>query len=162
MSTSSHTHVPQACLRGEVRSDLPPGFKLGLLCSCCSLGILCGCKFSIIIIVYSWLCGAALIVKHGLQRTGLSGCGTQAQLLQGMWDPPHWGRSACPLRSQLGSLPLSHPGRLCVQIPYQMILLPEHLLPACDLSFHPFSMFFTELLLLLLSHFSRVRLYATP
>ena len=79
-----------------------------------------------------------------------------------MWDPPDWGLNPRPLHWQVGSLPLSYQGSLCMQIPYQTILLPEHLLPACDLSFHPFSMFFTELLLLLLSHFSRVRLCATP
>ena len=32
-----------------------------------------------------------LVAEHGLQTRGLSSCGSRAQLLRGMWDPPRPG-----------------------------------------------------------------------
>ena len=34
---------------------------------------------------------ASLIAEHRLQRLRLSSCGSRAQLLRGMWDPPRPG-----------------------------------------------------------------------
>ena len=34
---------------------------------------------------------ASLVVEHRLQTRKLSNCGSQAQLLHGMWDPPRPG-----------------------------------------------------------------------
>ena len=34
---------------------------------------------------------ASLVVKHRLQTHRLSSCGSRAQLLRGMWDPPRPG-----------------------------------------------------------------------
>ena len=34
---------------------------------------------------------ASLVVEHGLQTRRLSSCGSRAQLLRGMWDPPRPG-----------------------------------------------------------------------
>ena len=40
---------------------------------------------------------ASLVVEHRLQTRRLSNCGSQAQLLHGMWDPPRPGlEPACP------------------------------------------------------------------
>ena len=35
---------------------------------------------------------ASLVVDHRLQTHRLSNCGSRAQLLRGMWDPPRPGR----------------------------------------------------------------------
>ena len=35
---------------------------------------------------------ASLVVGHGLQTRRLSSCGSRAQLLRGIWDPPRPGR----------------------------------------------------------------------
>ena len=34
---------------------------------------------------------ASLVAEHGLQMCRLSSCGSRAQLLRGMWDPPRPG-----------------------------------------------------------------------
>ena len=34
---------------------------------------------------------ASLVAEHRLQTCGLSSCGSRAQLLRGMWDPPRPG-----------------------------------------------------------------------
>ena len=44
---------------------------------------------------------ASLVVEHGLQTHRLSSCGSRAQLLHGMWDPPRPGLE--PLSPALAS-----------------------------------------------------------
>ena len=44
---------------------------------------------------------ASLVVEHGLQTHRLSSCGSRAQLLHGMWDPPRPGLE--PLSPTLAS-----------------------------------------------------------
>ena len=40
---------------------------------------------------------ASLVVEHKLQTRRLSNCGSRAQLLSGMWDPPRPGlEPVCP------------------------------------------------------------------
>ena len=61
---------------------------LGLCCcawafsSCDEWGLLFIAMHGLLIAV------ASLVAEHGLQARGLSSCGTQAQLLYGMWDLP--------------------------------------------------------------------------
>ena len=39
---------------------------------------------------------ASLVAEHRLQTCGLSSCGSRAQLLRGMWDPPRLGLEPVP------------------------------------------------------------------
>ena len=38
-----------------------------------------------------------LLQSTGSRCVGLSSCGTQAQLLHGMWDPPDWSSNPCTM-----------------------------------------------------------------
>ena len=52
----------------------------------------CGKRGSLFIAVRGPLTiAASLVVEHGLQIRRLSSCGSRAQLLCGMWDPPRPG-----------------------------------------------------------------------
>ena len=52
----------------------------------------CGKRGPLFIAVHGPLTVAAsLVVEHRLQTCRLSSCGSQAQLLRGMWDPPRPG-----------------------------------------------------------------------
>ena len=52
----------------------------------------CGKRGPLLIAVCGPLTVAAsLVVEHRLQTRRLSNCGSQAQLLRGMWDPPRPG-----------------------------------------------------------------------
>ena len=51
---------------------------------------------------------ASLVVEHRLQTCRLSNCGSQAQLLCGMWDPPRPG---------LEPVSLALAGRLSTTVP---------------------------------------------
>ena len=53
---------------------------------------------------------ASPVAEHQLQTRRLSSCGSQAQLLRGMWDPPDQGSNPCPLHWQADSQPLRHQG----------------------------------------------------
>ena len=53
---------------------------------------------------------ASLVAEHRLQTRRLSSCGSRAQLLHGMWDPPRPGPNPCPLHWQADSQPLRHQG----------------------------------------------------
>ena len=45
----------------------------------------------------SFTIAASLVAEHRLQTRRLSSCGSRAQLLRGMWDPPRPGlESVCP------------------------------------------------------------------
>ena len=127
MSSSSHAHLPYACLLSGVCSDLPPGFKLGLLSPGCSSGVLCGCKFFIIIIIPGCV--------GPLSRCEAWAPGRRAWWLwcTGSGAPRHVGSprpglAPCPLRWQVGSSALSHQGGPRVRISHQTMLLSEHLL----------------------------------
>ena len=51
---------------------------------------------------------ASLVAEHRLQTRRLSNCGSQAQLLRGMWDPPRPGLE--PMSPALaGRLPTTAP-----------------------------------------------------
>ena len=53
---------------------------------------------------------ASLVAEHRLQTRRLSSCGSRAQPLRGMWDPPRpdQGPNPCPLHWQADSQPLRH------------------------------------------------------
>ena len=51
----------------------------------------CGKRGPLFIAVHGPLTVAASLVEHRLQTRRLSGCGSRAQLLRGMWDPPRPG-----------------------------------------------------------------------
>ena len=53
---------------------------------------------------------ASLAAEHKLQTRSLSSCGSRAQLLCGVWDPPDQGSNPCPLHWQAESQPLRHQG----------------------------------------------------
>ena len=53
---------------------------------------------------------ASLVGEHRLQTRRLSNCGSRAQLLHGMWDPPRQGSNPCLLHWQADSQPLRHQG----------------------------------------------------
>ena len=53
---------------------------------------------------------ASLVAEHRLQTRRLSNCGSRAQLLRGMWDPPRPGLEPCTLHWQADSQPLHHQG----------------------------------------------------
>ena len=53
---------------------------------------------------------ASLVAEHRLQTRRLSSCGSRAQLLRGMWDPPRPGLEPVPLHWQADSQPLCHQG----------------------------------------------------
>ena len=53
---------------------------------------------------------ASLVAEHRLQTRRLSNCGSRAQLLCGMWDPPRPGSNLRPLHWQADSQPLRHQG----------------------------------------------------
>ena len=57
---------------------------------------------------------ASLVAEHRLQTRKLSNCGSQAQLLRGMWDPPRPGLE--PVSPALaGRLPTTAPpGKPCI------------------------------------------------
>ena len=139
MSISSHTHLPYAYLLGEVCSDLPPSFKLGLLSSCCSLGIPCGCKPLFNSIIYPWLCGAALVWSPGCRVQGsvaaaprLWSPGSVAEGT-GLAAPRHVGsqtsgRTQVPCVGRWALYPWAAREALACKF-HQTTLLSEHLLP---------------------------------
>ena len=51
---------------------------------------------------------ASLVAEHRLQTLRLSSCGSRAQLLRGMWDPPRPGLEPVPPASA-GRLPTTAP-----------------------------------------------------
>ena len=52
----------------------------------------CGKRGPLLITVHGPLTiAASLVVEHRLQTRRLSSCGSRAQLLRGMWDPPRQG-----------------------------------------------------------------------
>ena len=53
---------------------------------------------------------ASLVAEHSLQTRRLSNCGSQAQLLRGMWDPPRPGLEPMFPAWQADSQPLRHQG----------------------------------------------------
>ena len=53
---------------------------------------------------------ASLVVEHRLQTRRLSNCGSRAQPLRGIWDPPRSGPEPVPLHWQADSQPLRHQG----------------------------------------------------
>ena len=53
---------------------------------------------------------ASLVAEHRLQTRRLSNCGSRAQPLRGMWDPPRPGSNPCPPHWQADSQPLHHQG----------------------------------------------------
>ena len=53
---------------------------------------------------------ASPVAEHSLQMRRLSNCGSRAQPLRGMWDPPRPGLNPCPLHWQADSQPLCHQG----------------------------------------------------
>ena len=58
---------------------------------------------------------ASLVAEHRLQTRRLSSCGTRAQLLRGMWDPPRPGLKPVspPLAGRLSTTaPLGKPSFL--------------------------------------------------
>ena len=74
----------------------------------------CGKRGPFFITVHGPLAVAAsLVAEHGLQTCRLSSCGSQDQLLRGMWDlprpglepvSPHWQADSQPLRLQGGPI----------------------------------------------------------
>ena len=55
---------------------------------------------------------ASPVAEHRLQMRRLSTCGSRAQLLRSMWDPPRPGPEPVPLHWQADSQPLCHQGSL--------------------------------------------------
>ena len=53
---------------------------------------------------------ASPVAEHRLRTHRLSGHGSRAQPLRGMWDPPGPGMNPCPLDRQADSQPLHHQG----------------------------------------------------
>ena len=53
---------------------------------------------------------ASPVAEHRLQTRRLSSCGSRAQLLRGMWDPPRPGLEPVSLHWQADSQPLRHQG----------------------------------------------------
>ena len=53
---------------------------------------------------------ASLDAEHRLQMHRLSNCGSWAQLLRGMWDPPRPGLEPTSPHRQADSQPLRHQG----------------------------------------------------
>ena len=68
------------------------------LCFCVRAFSSCGERGPLFIAVRGPLTVAAsLVVEHGLQTRRLSNCGSRAQPLRGMWDPPRPGlEPVCP------------------------------------------------------------------
>ena len=61
------------------------------LCFCARAFSSCGKWGPLFIAVHGPLTVAASLVEHRLQTRRLSSCGSRAQLLRGMWDPPRPG-----------------------------------------------------------------------
>ena len=53
---------------------------------------------------------ASLVVEHRLQTRRPSNCGSRAQSLRGMWDPPRPGPEPVSPALQADSQPLRHQG----------------------------------------------------
>ena len=58
------------------------------------------------------------VVEHRLQTRRLSNCGSRAQPLRGIWDPPRPGPEPVPLHWQADSQPLRHQGSPCISYFY--------------------------------------------
>ena len=54
---------------------------------------------------------ASLVAEHRLQTCRLSSCGSRAQLLRGMWDPPRPGLEPVSLALAGGFLTIVPPGK---------------------------------------------------
>ena len=54
---------------------------------------------------------ASLVVEHRLQTCRLSNCGSRAQLLRGMWDPPRPGLEPVSPALAGGFLTTAPPGK---------------------------------------------------
>ena len=73
---------------------------------------------------------ASLVAEHRLQTRRLSNCGSRAQLLRGMWDPPrgHVGSSQTRARTRvpcIGRLTLNHCATREAQcLPFDDLSLP--------------------------------------
>ena len=81
------------------------------LCFCARAFSSCGKRGPLFIAVRGPLTvTASLVAEHRLQTRRLSSCGSQAQLLRGMWDLPRPGLEPCPLHWQADSQPLHHQG----------------------------------------------------
>ena len=71
----------------------------------------CGKRGPLLIAVRGPLAiAASLVAEHRLQTRKLSNCGSRAQPLRGMWDPPRPGSNPCPPHWQADSQPLHHQG----------------------------------------------------
>ena len=82
---------------------------------------------------------ASLVVEHRLQMRRLSNCGSRAQLLRGMWDPPRPGLE--PVSPELaGRLSTTAPpGKPCCEF-----LSHSFNFRTCDWSVHIFSFFLVQ------------------
>ena len=70
---------------------------------------------------------ASLVAEHRLQTRRLSSCGSRAQLLRGMWDPPRPGlKPECPaLAGRLSTtVPPGKPPFFSFNISIRMFVLP--------------------------------------
>ena len=67
----------------------------------------CGKRGPLFIAVHGPLTiAASLVAEHRLQMRRLSNCGSRAQLLRGMWDPPRPGLE--PVSPCIGKQTLNH------------------------------------------------------
>ena len=86
------------------------------LCFCARAFSSCGKRGPLFIAVLGPLTiAASLVAEHKLQTRRLSGCGSRAQLLRGMWDLPRLGLE--PVSPALAGRfsTTAPPGRLCLQ-----------------------------------------------
>ena len=80
------------------------------LCFCARAFSSCGKRGPLFITVRGPLTiAASLVAEHRLQMRRLSSCGSRAQLLRCMWDPPRPGLEPC-VPWQADSQPLHHQG----------------------------------------------------
>ena len=120
-NTEDYNLVIFLCNRWEIMPDIVPSFfflinlfiylflaVLGLR-FCARAFSSCGERGPLFIAVRGPLTVAAsLVAEHRLQTRRLSSCGSRAQLLRGMWDPPRPGRE--PVSPALaGRLPTTAP-----------------------------------------------------
>ena len=69
---------------------------------------------------------ASLVVEHGLQTRRLSNCGSRAQLLRGMWDPPRPGLE--PVSPALAGRfsTTAPPGKPCFTLLHGAVWFSQH------------------------------------
>ena len=71
---------------------------------------------------------ASLVAEHRLQTRRLSNCGSRAQSLRGMWDPPRPGLEHVASHWQADSQPLCHQGSPVIYFIYRSVymLIPKY------------------------------------